>query len=215
MNNPIYNYLLESLQRRYATKIFDANKKLSDIDISTLGEVLRMTPSSFWIQPWKFIIIEDQILREQIKPLSWGQRQVTEASHLIVLCAQEVVNQTDITSYINTLATAWDLDSNEILAKRDETGKVNRILHHFSDNHASDYQVHIALGFLLSACAILRIDACPMGWFDKVWVSTLLGLDNTNYHAVMMCAIGYRSSDDKNALLPKARFPLEQIVERR
>jgi nitroreductase len=163
MDTSISTHLLKSLQRRYATKIFDETRKLSDIDIDTLSEVLRMTPSSFGIQPWKFIIIEDQILREKIRSLAPKQRQVTEASHLIVLCAQKIIDQTDITHHIDTLATARDQDSNEILAKRDEIGKVNRILHHFSDTHASNYEVYIALGFLVSACAMLHIDACPIG----------------------------------------------------
>jgi nitroreductase len=81
-----HQHILDALNWRYATKKFDSSKKISPKDLETIQEVLRLTPSSYGLQPWKFLLIENQALRQQLREKSWGQSQVTDASHLIVFC---------------------------------------------------------------------------------------------------------------------------------
>ena len=94
----------EALEWRYATKKFDASKKISDQDWKTLTESLKLAPSSYGVQPWKFLVIENPQVREQLKPVSWGQTQVTDASHYVVFLYKEGIDEAYINQYINRIA---------------------------------------------------------------------------------------------------------------
>ena len=154
--------LLESLQWRYATKQFDPSKKISDNDLHQLTEALRLSPSSFGLQPWKFLIVTDPSIREQLVSHSRGQRQVADASHLIVLCARDTVDEAYIESYIADMVQTRGIQASML------DGYKNMMIG-FSQNHTSDSikirtdkQVYIAQGVLLVATAMMQIDACPM-----------------------------------------------------
>jgi len=104
MNHISHTQLIDALQWRYATKSFDAAKKLPAELITTLIESLHLSPSSFGLQPWKFIVVENTEVREELRNHSWGQTQVTDASHLIVLAVKEKVNAADVQEWIECLA---------------------------------------------------------------------------------------------------------------
>src|SRR3954469_15108820 len=94
------NQLLEQLNWRYATKQFDPTRKISASDWTTLEEALRLTPSSFGLQPWKFIVVTDPAVRANLRPASWNQTQITDASHLVVLAAKTDFGETEIDAHI-------------------------------------------------------------------------------------------------------------------
>lgn len=106
----IMTTLLDSLQWRYATKQFDPTQKISDTDLQQLTEALRLAPSSFGLQPWKFLVVTDPAVRETLVSHSRGQRQVADASHLIVLCARDTVDEAYVESYIADVAQTRSLD---------------------------------------------------------------------------------------------------------
>ena len=96
--------LINQLNWRYATKQFDPNRKISASDWTTLEEALRLTPSSGGLQPWKFIVITDPALRAKLRPVSYGQAQITDASHLVVFTAKNNFSEADVDAHIKHIA---------------------------------------------------------------------------------------------------------------
>jgi nitroreductase len=211
MNSPLIN----ALQWRYATKQFDATKKVSDADLNELLEVLRLTPSSFGLQAWHFLVVTDPALREQLVGHSWNQRQVADASHLIVLCAARSLTDADLQAYVQTIAEQRGVPADAFqgyleMMRGSLLGRSQPELQAWSSR-----QVYIALGQLMTACALKQIDSCPMEGFDAAAYDKLLGLEGTNWTSCVLLPVGYRSADDKYATLPKVRYSIDQLIERR
>ncbi len=195
------NNVIEKLNWRYATKVFDKSKKLSEDDLNILLESLRLTPSSFGLQPWKFVLVKNIDLREKIKDASYGQTQMTDASDLIVLCAKETITEDDVVKITGNNEGYKNMIMGSIKNKSND-----EIL------NWNAKQVYLALGFLLETAAIMNIDACPMEGFDNKKVDEILGLNEKGLKSVVICPVGYRSEDDKYANNSKFRFPQSELV---
>ena len=157
------NNVIEKLNWRYATKMFDKSKKISDDDLNILIESLRLTPSSFGLQPWKFVLVKNIDLREKIKDASYGQIQMTDASDLIVLCAKETLTEDDVVKITGNNEGYKNMIMGSIKNKSND-----EIL------NWNAKQVYLALGFLLETAATMNIDACPMEGFDNTKVGDKL-----------------------------------------
>lgn len=206
--------ILTALKWRYATKKFDTQKKISPENLATLLEVLRLSPSSFGLQPWKFLVIENEEVRAQLSAAAWKQPQITDASHLIVLCRRTDVNEALVDTFIASTAAARGVSAADLSGMREMVAgfvkdSSNEVLANWSAK-----QTYLALGMLLEACALLAIDACPMEGFSKDGFDKILGLKEKNLASVVICPIGYRAQDDKYATQAKSRFSLDEIVER-
>lgn len=205
--------MIDALNWRYATKKFDTTKKLTDAQLSDLLEALRLTPTSFGLQPYKFIVITDPALREKMKAVSWNQTQVMDASHLIAICSMKSMDAGYIDTYVNDMATTRGVSVDTLKSYRDMmTGYVARQ----TPAETADWirrQSYIALGTLLVVSADMEIDACPMEGFDRTKVDELLGLTETNFTVASLCPVGFRASDDATASMKKVRFPMEKLVE--
>lgn len=206
--------VLEQLKWRYAVKKFDASKKIPDSDWQVLEQSLVLSPSSFGLQPWKFYVIRNPELRQQLLPHSWGQEQVVDASHLIVLAIKKDVDEAEVDLYVNRMAEVQQVPV-EKLEKFGEMvkGFLNNPPFPFEVNSWSARQVYIALGFLMTCAAMLEIDTCPMEGFVPSEYDRILDLPAKGYHTVVVCPVGYRAEDDKAADRPKVRFPTEVVVE--
>lgn len=205
--------LLEDLHRRYATKQFDANKKLEQPQIEALLESLRLAPSSYGLQPWKFVVVQDQAIREKLLSYSYSQPQVVDASHLIVLCVKKDFGVEDIDAYVSDMALKRDVSVDTLQGYRDIMLQTLQSLSHEKRMTWMRSQVYLALGFLLSEAAHMHIDACPMEWFVADEYDEILWLHE--YHAVVLCPVWFRSEEDKYAHAPKVRFDSEKIIERK
>ncbi len=208
--------LLAQLRWRYAVKKFDANRKIEPATWRALEEALVLTPSSYGLQPWKFVVVEDAALREQLVAMSWNQRQVAEASHLVVLCIRKNLSAADIDRFVRRTAEVRGV-APESLAKfgammvRDVVdGPRSLIANQWAAN-----QAYIALGNFMTAAAMVGVDTCPMEGFEPAKYDSLLGLSAKGLAATVVCVAGYRAADDKYAALPKVRFPLDEVIERR
>src|SRR5271154_3219272 len=100
------NQLLEQLNWRYATKQFDPNQKITASDWTTLEEALRLTPSSGGLQPWKFVVVTDPAMRAKLRPASYGQPQISDASHLVVFAAKNNFSEADVDAHLQNVARA-------------------------------------------------------------------------------------------------------------
>ena len=172
----------EALNWRYAVKRFDATKKISGDDWKVLVDSLKLAPSSYGLQPYKFFVIENTQVREKLRAVSWNQSQVTDASHYVVLAYKEKMDVEHIQKYIDTIVKVRGVAPEtldgykgmmiENLVKGPASAK--------SDSWAAR-QAYIAMGTLLETAALLRVDACPMEGLDPAAYDKILGLEGSGY----------------------------------
>ncbi len=205
--------ILESLKWRYATKKFDPTKKLTEDLISGILEVLNLTPTSYGLQPLKFLHVKNHEVRKKLVEHSWNQKQVQDASDLIIICIQDQITEKDVDSYIERIANIRNEDIN---APRFESFKTMLMkIVSWSDSDYQEWarkQAYIALGNLMTSCAVERIDACPMEGFDPKKYDETLNLREKGLHSVLVCPVGYRSENDPNSELAKVRKKHDEIV---
>ena len=206
--------ILEQLKWRYAVKKFDPTKKIPESTWKALEQSLVLSPSSFGLQPWKFFVVNNKEKREQLLAHSWGQKQVIDASHLVVLAIKKGVGEADVDRYVQRMSEV----QNVAIANLDKfagmiKGFISKPPYHFEIDDWSTRQTYIALGFFMTAAAMLGVDTCPMEGFIPSKYDEVLGLSEQGYSAVVVCPLGYRAADDKSATKPKVRFPTEEMVE--
>lgn len=205
--------IIEALKWRYAVKRFNPEKKLKDDQIDRLLEGLALTATSMGLQLMEFLVISNPDLKEQLKPLAFNQPQIDESSHLIVMCRKTSVSVADIDSLIQLSVDKRNLDPNAENVKGYE--KMLKSTLQMPANQQQvwmDNQVYIAMGNLMTICAVEKVDACPMEGFDRNKVDQLLGLPQKGLQSVLICALGYRSDEDKYQHLAKIRRPKKSLV---
>lgn len=205
------NDIVESLKWRYACKAFDPDKKISEKDLTDILESLRLTASSYGLQPWKFIIVENKELREKLVPASWNQKQVQDASHLVVFAAPKKIDEAFINNYIESIATIRKQDISELAGMKKMMMNI-AFWEPSAQYQWAKNQSYIALGNLMTVCAHMKIDTCPMEGFKPAEYDKILGLDKMDLTSLVVCPIGYRSSDDKYIQLAKVRSPIDELV---
>ena len=214
MNSDTHKQLLEQLNWRYATKQFDPARKISPEDWDTLSETLRLSASSYGLQPWKFLIVEDPALRAKLQGASWGQSQIVDASHLVVFASKVDLSEADIDAHLEHTAAVRGIPVDDLAALRGMM--VGGIISGKSADERRAWafnQAYIALGSLLTSVAVLGIDACPMEGFSREDYDRILGLGDQGLASAVVATLGYRSREDKYATLPKVRFDLDQVVQ--
>lgn len=207
--------LISALNWRYATKQFDPAKKISEETWSTLEKTLVLTPSSFGLQPWKFLVIETPELREKLLGHSWGQKQVIQASHLVVFAVIKNVCEAHIDNYLKLQAEVQGKPVESLAGYRKV---IVQHLGQFSEAARLEWaekQAYIALGNFMTASAVLGVDVCPMEGFMRAKYDEVLGLEAQGLTSAVVATAGYRSETDKYAQSPKVRFHFSEIVERR
>jgi nitroreductase len=204
--------LLAQQNWRYATKQFDPQRKIGTEDWAALEESLRLTPSSFGLQAFRIVNVADPALREKLVPVSWGQRQVAEASHFIVFAIQNNLGEADIAEYLHQIAAIRGIPVESLAMLRDMMlGSIIKGMDAAQRRVWQARQTYIALGNLMTSAALLQIDACPMEGFTPAQYDSILGLDKLNLSAVVACALGYRAATDKYAGYKKVRLPKEDL----
>jgi nitroreductase len=206
--------LLAVLRFRYATKAFDAARKIPAETWDAFEQSLVLTPSSFGLQPWKFLVIDHPEIREKLKAASWGQGQVTDASHLVVLTARTDLAQADIDSWIARLSEVQGTPAEALAGLSGMISSFSSAMTPAEKQAWNTRQVYIALGQLMTSAAVLGIDSCPLEGISPADYDTILGLPGTGYATAVACALGYRSAEDKYAVAPKARFEAEKVIAR-
>ncbi|MEC5128633.1 NAD(P)H-dependent oxidoreductase [Verrucomicrobiales bacterium BCK34] len=205
--------ILDSLNWRYATKVFDPEKKISDEDWSALEESLVLTPSSFGLQPWEFIIVENPEIREQLVEFSWNQRQVADASHLLIIAIRTDIDENWVDHFVGRIEEIRG-DQGSFTGYRDMMAGFITNLDEDGRKQWAKQQTYIALGQFMTCAALMEIDACPMEGFVPAKYDEILGLTERNLTASVLCPAGYRADGDKYAQLPKVRFSKDQMISR-
>lgn len=207
MINPI-----EYLQWRYATKKFDPTRKLPEDKINILKEAFNLTATSYGLQPIKLIVVKNQQIKEDLKPLTMNQIQVQDASHVLIFCVVTNVDQDYISNYFELV------ESKRGTAKTILAPFKNFLIEEFKQKSTQEKfdwaknQAYLAMGNLLTICAIEKIDACPIEGFEPQKYDDYLNLKEKGLKSVLVMPIGYRAKDDLFADLKKVRKDISEIV---
>ena len=205
------NTFLENQNWRYATKKFDAAKKITTEDLNTLKEAIRLSSSSYGLQPYKVIIVENPELRAKIQPSAWGQSQIVEASHLIIFANETNVNDTTIDSYLKNISETRNTPIEALTGYGDFMKSKISTLPEDVKNIWTAKQTYLALGNLLNAAAELKIDATPMEGFVPAEVNEILGLEKLGLNAALIATLGYRHDEDATQHYKKVRKSNEEL----
>jgi nitroreductase len=205
------NTFLNNQNWRYATKKFDASKKITAQDLNTLKEAIQLSTSSYGLQPYKVLIIEDPEVRAQLQPASWGQSQITEASHLFVFANIIDVQDEHIDNYMNNMAQTRGLKVEDLKGYSDfMKSKITPLPTDLKSNWTAK-QTYLALANLLNAAAELKIDVTPMEGFEPEKYNEILGLNKLGLNASLVATVGYRHEEDATQHYPKVRKPLDEL----
>lgn len=199
------NNIIENRTWRYATKKFDSTKKISDADFELLLESVRLSASSYGLQPYHIFVVSDKEIREKLKPVSWGQSQITDASHLLVLANQTDFGGELVDDYLVNLSEIRNIPIEELKDYSDfAKSKLVDLPKNVKNNWAAK-QVYIALGNLMQAAAELKIDTCPMEGFEAEAYDKILGLTEKGLTTSVVLPVGYRSEKDETQHYAKVR----------
>ncbi|WP_299665132.1 NAD(P)H-dependent oxidoreductase [uncultured Polaribacter sp.] len=204
--------IIDNLKWRYAVKKFDSNKELSANQLTLLKEAFNLTATSYGLQPLKLVVVKNKKIQEQLVPFSWNQPQVLQVSHLLVICVQEKFTTEEVQNYFNLVQKIRNTP-NEVLNPFKEfltaeiEKKTQEELFVWNTN-----QAYIAMGNLLTVCANLEIDSCPMEGFNPEKYDEILNLKAHNLKSVLVLPVGFRAKDDYMKDLAKVRKEVAETV---
>ena len=208
--------LLKAQAWRYATKKFDSARKISADTWAALEQALILSPSSYGLQPWKFIVVSDPALKAKLRPASWNQAQVEDCSHFVVFLAKDTIAEADLDHFLARTAEVRG-QTVEALAgyKGYMMGDLVKGPRSAVIAEWAARQVYIALGNFMTSAALLGVDTCPMEGLEPAKYDEILGLAGTGFHTVVACPAGYRAAEDKYASAPKVRYSAAELIDRR
>ncbi len=205
--------ILKALNWRYATNIFDQSKKVSEDDIHTILESARLSPSSFGLEMWKFIVIKNPEIRAKLREAGYGQAKISEASHLILITYRTDVVENITKERIARIAKIHNKDIKEFESlKQMMDGSIGQKDKDGSLESWVKMQSYIALGIMVETASLLDIDNAPLEGFSGEKVDEILNLKEKNLKSSTMLALGYRGNDPAS-LRPKVRRTFDEVVE--
>lgn len=204
---------IEHQNWRYATKKFNSEKKISESDFEILKDAIQLSSSSYGLQPYKVLIIENEEIRKQLQPASCGQSQIVDASHLLVFANITSIDENYINNYVENMASTRNIPVESVQGYADfMIGKITTLT---PEQQAiwTAKQTYLALGNLLNAAAELKIDVSPMEGFEPEVYNEILGLKEKGLHASLVATVGYRHEDDATQHYIKVRKPKSELFE--
>jgi nitroreductase len=205
--------ITEALHWRYATKKFDPTKKIPAATWAALEEALVLAPSSFGLQPWHFVVVQDPATKAKLSAAAHGQRQPVDCSHFVVFSVRRQLSPADVDHYIERIAEVRGAPKESLKGFRDSmVGTVESLATKGIVDAWASRQVYIALGEFITAAALLGVDTCPMEGIEPARYDEILGLGVKGHGTLGVCAAGYRAADDKYAGAPKVRFKTSEVV---
>ena len=203
---------IDNLKWRYAVKKFDHHKILSDNQINILKQAFNLTASSYGLQPIKLVVVKNKDIQKELVLHSWNQQQVSQASHLLVICVDTKLDETDVEKYFERVKEIRNTPDEIINSFKEYltttiSEKTTEDLLSWGKN-----QAYLALGNLLTVCANEKIDSCPMEGFIPEKYNEVLGLKEKNLSSVLVLPVGYRAEDDIMTHQKKVRKNIGEIV---
>lgn len=203
---------LDKLQWRYATKRFDKDRKLDPDQVDRILQAANLAPSSYGLQPFSLILVENENVKEQLSQAAFHQPQVTESSHMVIFAARTDLLDKDVDEFVDRIVKARNIER-ESIAEYETIMKGSVAKRSVEQRFGwAARQAYISLGFLLSAAAMEGVDACPMEGFRNDEFDKILGLTEKGLSSVVMAGLGFRSSEDSSQNYKKVRKSLDEFV---
>ena len=196
---------------RYATKKFDSDKTIDEKEMNILKESIRLSPSSYGLQLFKVLVIENKELKDKLKGVSFNQSQISDCSALFVFCNFTKVTSSDIDGFIQLKSSVQDIMISNLSKYGDFLKSTLLTMPSEEVSIWTANQVYIALGNLMTSCAALKIDSCPIEGFQADKYNDILNLKNMN--AAVVASVGYRSNDDLSQESEKVRKNSASLFE--
>lgn len=207
--------LLEALNWRYATQKFDSQRKIPHREWEALEQALILSPSSIGLQPWKFVVVTDAMVKEQLKEAAWRQMQVVDCSHFVVFAVRKNIGSDHVDRHLARMVEVRGVPPDSLEKFRRMTVKnLDQARAEGRLDTWQTHQVYIALGQFMASAAVIGVDTCPMEGFHPAQFDAILGLTGTDFASVVACAAGYRVADERYALMKKVRFKPEELIVR-
>jgi len=213
MSNQPHEKLVGQLSWRYAVKQFDPWRKIPNHVWKSLEHALVLTPSSYGLQPWKFVIVTDTETKAKLRAVSWNQAQVSDSSHLVVFAIPNVVDEAYVNRHLDRTAEVRQISREGLKGLGDRiVGDLVKGPRQQEIKAWATRQVYIALGNFLTSAAVLDVDTCALEGIQPEKYNEILGLTSLGLSAVVAAAAGYRLADDKYSKVPKVRFRHEEVI---
>ena len=205
--------VIEGLKWRYAINKFDQTKKVSDEQLSSLMDAMILAPSSFGLQPWKFIVVTNPEVRAKLQEAGYNQPKISEASHLVVIAVEKHIDDALVEKYMQSVSQIRNVPRENLDGYADMIkGTIASKQTDIARIEWATKQAYIALGVLVTAGAVQGIDVAPMEGFDSQKFDEILGLDAKSLESKVIAAVGFRASDDPVSQMKKVRYPKEEVV---
>ncbi|HKL00861.1 MAG TPA: NAD(P)H-dependent oxidoreductase [Desulfotignum sp.] len=204
------NAIIDALHFRHACKKFDPDKKIAPDDLDTILAAARLSPSSFGMEAWKFLVLQSADIRKKLRPACWDQAQVTDSSHVVVILARPDL-VTPGNPYVDKCFARRGLpkDATNAYIEKYKWYMETEVFPRMNLYAWCSKQCYIALANIMTTAASLGIDSCPMEGFEKDRVEAVLGIDTKAFAVAVLVALGYRAGDQP----PRLRQPKEMLVE--
>lgn len=204
--------LIDAMNWRYATKKFDSNRVIAEPIIEALLESVRLTATSYGLQPIRAIVVTDGETKKKLKEASYQQAQIDTASHLVVFTCKSKMDAEYVGKYVDLIASVREVERPTLHAFEELMidDKVSGSTAEESQIWAAK-QAYIAMGTLLTAAALMGVDSCPMEGIERKEYDRILEIENSGYETVMLVALGYRSAEDPTRHRKKVRFSREEF----
>lgn len=203
--------LFESLNWRYAVREF-SDERIDDEKVTELLNLTRLSATSYGLQPYRLIVINDTDLRQSLLKYSMGQEKVVKSSHLVVIAVRAKIDDLMIERYLEDVARKRGIRPEELEGFGNHVKAVFAGMSVDEKRIWAHQQAYIALGTLLTVASIMKIDSCPMGGFEAAGYDQVLGLDRFGLESSVICALGSRHPEDSSARLPKVRYDYNEMV---
>ncbi|MBN1967816.1 MAG: NAD(P)H-dependent oxidoreductase [Candidatus Delongbacteria bacterium] len=203
--------LLNAMNKRYATKLFEKSKKVDETLISELMESTNLSPSSFGLQPFRIVRIQNDQLRQRLREVSWNQPQITDSSDLFIFCSKTEIDKEFIDKFVHLIAETRGLNKDDLNQYLEMMSSFVLSMPEESRFSWMSRQTYLALGTMITSAAVLGLDACPMEGFDKNEYDKILGLNQKGLTSLAVLAVGYRDENDNYSKMKKVRIPLDKM----
>lgn len=203
--------IIDALNWRYAVRQF-SHQRIDDEKINQLIEATRLSATSYGLQPYRMIVVDNIETRKKLMAYSMGQQKVVECSHLVVFAALAEPGNDMIDEYIHSVARVRKQSVDDLNGLAEHMRSVFADMSSEQKKAWAHQQVHIALGTMLTAAATMQIDSCPMGGIEAAGYDQVLGLAERGLETSVICTLGIRHPDDHNASLEKVRYDQAEMV---
>jgi len=206
------NNILDALEWRYAVKKFDDKASLTEQQILEVKKVFNLSASSYGLQPYKMIVVQNPELKEKLVPASFGQQQISQSAAILVFAVRTDFGMDYIDQFFKDMSTKRQIPLENLEGYKDfmKGSFANK-----SEDEISSWatkQVYLTMGHMLASLAALQIDACPMEGLDPQAYDKILDLDAKHLKTIIAMPIGVRAPDDASATALKVRKDLSDII---